>query len=186
MTVTTVMEEERPEARSVCGSCCSLAVVVRNTAQLLSLSIREYCRPSHTTTSRNTGDILAMVVSSVCRCAWVRLLMLSGRTRGCWEGQQDLLQRSTWDTSTQHRSDLDLQSTSSSQLSLEIFKTLFYCQASGSSSLSPGRNTEDSQHQERNWFVHPGLRVDWAGGLQLHTVTPPAPPATRVGLQHLN
>ena len=126
MTVMTVMEEERPVARSVCGSCCSLEVVVRNTAQLLSLSIREYCRPSHTTTSRNTGDMEAMVVSSWCRCVWVRLLMLAGRTRGSWEEQQVFLQRSTWDTSTQHRSDLDLQSTSSSQLSLEAVKTSKY------------------------------------------------------------
>ena len=106
MTVKTVMEEERPVPRSVCGSCCSLEVVVTNTAQLLRLSIREYCRPSHTTTSRKTGDIEAMVVSSWCLWAWVRLLMLSGRTRGCSAEQQDFPQRSTWVRSTQQRSDL--------------------------------------------------------------------------------
>ena len=150
MTVTTLMEEERPEARSVCGSCCSLAVVVTNISQLLRLFIREYCRPSHTTTSRKTGDIEAMVVSSWCRCAWVRLLMLSGRMRGSWEEQQDFLQRSTWDTSRQQSSDLDLQSPSSSQLSLEPvnIKTLL-----SGSTLSPcyhteeTEDTEDSQHQ---------------------------------------
>ena len=119
MTVKTVMEEERSVPRSVCGSCCSLEVVVTNTAQLLRLSIREYCRPSHATTSRKTGDIEAMVVSSWCRCAWVRLLMLSGRTRGCSAEQQDFPQRSTWVRSRQQRSDLDLQSASSSHLSLQ-------------------------------------------------------------------
>lgn len=182
MTVRTVMEEERTEARSVWGSCWCLAVVVTNMAQLLSLSISEYCRPSHTTTSRKTGDIEAMVVSSWFISAWVRFLMLSGRRRGFWEEQQDFLQRSTWDTSTQQSSDLALQSASSWQLSLEHQNIIL----SWDCSLSPGRHTEDTedtQHQHRNWFVHPGLRVDWARVLQLHRVTPPA---TRVGLQHLN
>ena len=82
-------------------------MVVTSIAQLLSFSMREYCRPSHTTTSRKTGDIEAMVVSSWCCSVWVRLLMLSGRRREWGEEQQDFLQRSTWLTSTQQRSDLD-------------------------------------------------------------------------------
>ena len=118
MSGMTVMEKVRPAARSFCGSCWSLGVV-RNIAQLLSLSIREYCRPSHTTTSRNTGDSEEMVVSSLYRSASVRLLMLWGSSSGWREEQQVFLHRSTWDRSTQHWSDLDLHSTSSLQLSLE-------------------------------------------------------------------
>ena len=67
MSGMTVMEKVRPAARSFCGSCWSLGVV-RNIAQLLSLSIIEYCRPSHTTRSRNTGDMEDIVWKQTIVC----------------------------------------------------------------------------------------------------------------------
>ena len=61
--VTEEEEDERPMARSVCGICCILAVVVRNSLQLVSLSMTWYSSPWHTTPSMKTGAREAMAVS---------------------------------------------------------------------------------------------------------------------------
>ena len=90
-------------ARSVCGICCILAVVVRNSLQLPSLSMTWYSSPWHTTPSMKTGAREAMAVSRWASWVLVRLLMLSGQMTEWGEEQQLLSCLGRSDTSTQHR-----------------------------------------------------------------------------------
>ena len=90
-------------ARSVWGICCILAVVVRNSLQLVSLSMTWYSSPWHTTPSMKTGAREAMAVSRWASWVLVRLLMLSGQMTEWGEEQQLLSCLGRSDTSIQHR-----------------------------------------------------------------------------------